>query len=249
MPERIAKPVAKQNLATPIKHSEAFDQSAVNPLRPEHSALVKLQSAADDSGVVHQLNSMQAAADAVRDLRMTGMGHPTTRRRGQAASALENSISRSALRKIGNRTGLPDGLKSGVEQLSGFSLHDVKVHRNSPQPAQLKADAFAQGTDIHLGPGQDHHLPHEAWHVAQQKQGRVKPSTRLPDAVPLNDDASLEAEADHMGAAAARVEAAWMGTKPGALQAKMISGSLTVQMAGHAGVMIFGNGGRLLKRI
>ena len=28
--------------------------------------------------------------------------------------------------------------------------------------------------DIHLGPGQEKHLPHEAWHVVQQKQGQSK---------------------------------------------------------------------------
>ncbi|HAP61901.1 MAG TPA: hypothetical protein DCR93_21180, partial [Cytophagales bacterium] len=39
------------------------------------------------------------------------------------------------------------------------------------------------GTDIHLAPGQQKHLPHEAWHVVQQKQGRVKP-TLQPKASP-----------------------------------------------------------------
>src|SRR5262245_52567316 len=69
-----------------------------------------------------------------------------------------------------NNTGLPGSLKSGVENLSGFSMNDVKVHYNSSKPAQLQAHAFAQGTQIHLGPGQEKHLPHEAWHVVQQKQ-------------------------------------------------------------------------------
>lgn len=73
-----------------------------------------------------------------------------------------------------NQTGLPNQLKSGVEALSGQSLDDVKVHYNSAQPAQLNALAYAQGTDIHVAPGQEQHLPHEAWHVAQQKQGRVQ---------------------------------------------------------------------------
>ncbi len=97
-----------------------------------------------------------------------------------------------------NKTGLPDQLKSGVENLSGFSLDDVKVHRNSDKPAQLQAHAYAQGTDIHLGPGQEKHLPHEAWHVVQQKQGRVQPTTQLK-AFNINDDAGLEKEADMMG--------------------------------------------------
>jgi len=43
-----------------------------------------------------------------------------------------------------NNTGLPDNLKSGVESLSGFSMHDVKVHYNSSQPAQLNALALVQ---------------------------------------------------------------------------------------------------------
>ena len=54
-----------------------------------------------------------------------------------------------------NKTGLPDNVKSGVEQLSGVSLNDVKVHYNSPKPAQLQAHAYAQGTDIHVASGQE----------------------------------------------------------------------------------------------
>jgi hypothetical protein len=78
-----------------------------------------------------------------------------------------------------NDTGLPAALKSGIESLSGLSMNDVKVHYNSDKPAQLQAFAFAQGTDIHVGTGQDKHLPHEAWHVVQQKQGRVKPTMQM----------------------------------------------------------------------
>jgi len=105
-----------------------------------------------------------------------------------------------------NRTGLPDHLKAGVERLSGISLDDVKVHYNSPKPAQLNALAYAQGTDIHVAPGQEVHLPHEAWHVAQQGQGRVKPTTQAKG-VNINDDSSLEREADVMGAQAAAAQA------------------------------------------
>ena len=102
-----------------------------------------------------------------------------------------------------NRTGLPDALKSGVEALSGLSLDQVRVHRNSPKPAQLNAHAYAQGSDIHLAPGQEKHLPHEAWHIVQQAQGRVKPTAQLKG-IALNDDSALEREADVMGQAALR---------------------------------------------
>lgn len=102
-----------------------------------------------------------------------------------------------------NNTGLPDQLKSGIEALSGVSLDDVQVHYNSSEPAQLQALAYAQGTAIHLGPGQEQHLPHEAWHVVQQKQGRVKPTRQLKGGA-INDDRGLEREADVMGARAAQ---------------------------------------------
>ena len=104
---------------------------------------------------------------------------------------------------IGKRNnGLPLQLKSGIENLSGYSMDDVKVHYNSAKPAQLNALAYAQGTDIHLGPGQQKHLPHEAWHVAQQKQGRVKPARQF-FGKSVNDDIGLEREADVMGEKAA----------------------------------------------
>ncbi len=101
-----------------------------------------------------------------------------------------------------NRTGMPDGLKSGIEALSGMDLSDVRVHRNSSEPAQLNALAYAQGNDVHLAPGQEQHLPHEAWHVVQQRQGRVAPTMQM-QGVAINDDAGLEQEADVMGAKAA----------------------------------------------
>ena len=102
------------------------------------------------------------------------------------------------LREEENKTGLPDDLKAGVENLSGYSLDDVRVHYNSSKPAELKALAYTQGTEIHVGPGQEKHLAHEAWHVVQQMQGRVKPTMQMKG-VQINDDDGLEREADEMG--------------------------------------------------
>ena len=101
-----------------------------------------------------------------------------------------------------NNTGLPDNLKSGIENLSGMSMDHVKVHYNSDKPAQLQAHAYAQGSEIHVAPGQEKHLPHEAWHVVQQAQGRVKPTVQMKGGVGVNDDVGLETEADLMGARA-----------------------------------------------
>jgi hypothetical protein len=112
-----------------------------------------------------------------------------------------------------NNTGLPDVLKDGVENLSGLAMDDVRVHYNSPKPVQLRALAYTQGTDIHVAPGQERHLPHEAWHVVQQKQGRVRPTIQMKSSVPINDDKRLEQEADAMGEKAARLPVGVPGTK------------------------------------
>ncbi len=97
-----------------------------------------------------------------------------------------------------NETGLPDNLKMGIETLSGFSMDNVRVHYNSSKPATVQALAYTRGTDILVAPGQERHLPHEAWHVVQQMAGRVESTTEI-GGLPVNDNASLEQEADIMG--------------------------------------------------
>jgi hypothetical protein len=97
-----------------------------------------------------------------------------------------------------NRTGMPDNLKAGVESLSRINMSDVRVHYNSSKPAEVGALAYTQGTNIHIAPGQERHLPHEAWHVVQQAQERVPPTIQLKG-VAVNDDVELEKEADGMG--------------------------------------------------
>lgn len=106
-----------------------------------------------------------------------------------------------------NRTGMPDQLKAGIESLSGIDMSDVRVHANSDKPAKLNALAYTQGNQIHLGPGQEKHLPHEAWHAVQQAQGRVKPIMQLKDGILVNDDKGLEHEADIIGEKAEHLNA------------------------------------------
>lgn len=107
----------------------------------------------------------------------------------------------SIQRKKENRTGMPDILKAGVENLSGIDMNDVRLCYNSSKPREVGALAYTQGTNIHIAPGQERHLPHEAWHVVQQKQGRVQPTLQAKG-VEINDDAGLENEADVMGSKA-----------------------------------------------
>jgi hypothetical protein len=167
---------------------------------------------------------------AARETEATSAGSAPRRSRGLALAAPGQRMAAAALRPPGgaidavfgpakspiqakretgqvdasrpNDTGLPDRLKSGVETLSGLSLDDVRVHRNSVKPAVLNALAYTEGTDIHVAPGQESHLPHEAWHVVQQKQGRVRATLQMKG-VAINADGGLEREADLNGAKAA----------------------------------------------
>jgi hypothetical protein len=127
--------------------------------------------------------------------------------------SIANNSSSQPIQKKENNTGLPDNLKTGIEKLSGYSMEDVKVHYNSPKPAQLQAHAYTQGTDIHLASGQEKHLPHEVWHVVQQKQGHVKPTMQMKGKVNINDDAGLEKEADVMGGNSLKIGAAYKTSK------------------------------------
>ena len=125
---------------------------------------------------------------------------PIVQDRHQAGGVATLRADRSEpLQRRENKTGMPDQLKSGVEALSSLDRSDVRVHYNSDRPAQLQAHAYAQGTDIHIARGQERHLPHEAWHVVQQKEGRVRPTDQLKAKVNINDDNGLEREADVMG--------------------------------------------------
>ena len=116
----------------------------------------------------------------------------------QRKADMANNAAQRAETPRPNNTGMPDNLKAGIESLSGFSMDDVRVHYNSSKPATVQALAYTQGTDIHVAPGQEKHLPHEAWHVAQQMAGRVSPTTNI-NGMPVNDNAALEHEADVMG--------------------------------------------------
>ncbi|WP_198145046.1 eCIS core domain-containing protein [Microscilla marina] len=90
-------------------------------------------------------------------------------------------------------------LKHNVSQLMGVDVTNTQVHYNSDKPTQLKAEAFAQGNQVHLAPGKERHLGHELAHIGQQKQGRVKPTLQMKGGTSINDDPQLEQEADKIG--------------------------------------------------
>lgn len=122
-----------------------------------------------------------------------------TQRKLQEVSNCYSAKQECPSEKKENKTGLPDNLKSGIGYLSGYSKDDKKVHYNSSQPAQLKAHAYAQGTDIHIASGQESYLPREAWHVIQKKQERVQPTMQMEGEMYVNNNSGVEDLADVMG--------------------------------------------------
>lgn len=189
-------PAAQQNkTTTPVqapKEASSLGETEYVDSRASTFQFIQLQAAADDQGKGNRITQLQSKSAQFASF--SRVAQLQSKRDSQISSTQSHVVQREE-----NKTGLPDGLKSGMESISGFSLDDVKVYRNSDKPAQLQAHAYAQGTDIHLGPGQEKYLPHELGHVVQQKEGRVKPTVQLKDKVSINDDSGLEKEADILG--------------------------------------------------
>lgn len=115
----------------------------------------------------------------------------------------------TAQRQTENQTGMPDTVKQRMEDSFGTDFSSVRVHPDSSKAPEVGALAYTQGTDIHFAPGQfkpdssagQQLLGHELTHVVQQAEGRVQPTTEI-GGLAVNDDVSLEHEADVLGAKA-----------------------------------------------
>jgi hypothetical protein len=89
-----------------------------------------------------------------------------------------------------------------------YDLSKLKSRKNpytsQVKPAQLKANAYAQGNAIHITSAQDQHSPKDAWHVVTQSAGHVQPTMQMKSANAINDEAGLEREAEALGLRALR---------------------------------------------
>ncbi|HAS42208.1 MAG TPA: hypothetical protein DCS93_17155 [Microscillaceae bacterium] len=124
-----------------------------------------------------------------------------------------------------SHTGNEAQIKANVGAITGVDVSDTQVHYNSSKPVQLKAEAYAQGNEVHLASGKEQHLGHELAHVVQQKQGRVKPTIQGNNGVGINNDPQLEHEADVIGEQANQSVQA----KQSPVQRKQISSNAIVQ--------------------
>ncbi|MFT4925242.1 MAG: hypothetical protein ACI8WB_001334, partial [Phenylobacterium sp.] len=176
-----------------------YQQDKIN--QGGNQQVIRSEGVAQQHKLAGQIDDNRGGAVQLQQLSQ-GMGQsPLVQRQAVQQGLMADGAVQRRVEAAPNRTGLPDGLKSGMENLSGFNLDHVRVHRGSSKPAAVQAHAYAQGSDIHLASGQEKHLPHELGHVVQQMQGRVRANTSV-NGVGVNDDAGLEGDATRMGAGA-----------------------------------------------
>lgn len=204
--------VRLQNLAQPLIHDFSrisFDaipgrraglRSGVSPLRSGRK---------DDASGSFQFSSAGMTAPVQRQVATADATAAPQSPAGQAVHS-RGDASGGVPGRRPNSTGLPDRLKARLERMSGLSMDDVRVHFRSPVPSRLEALAFTEGTHIHVGPGEEKHLPHEAWHVVQQKEGRVRP-TMVLNGVAANLDPNLERDAQQFSNSYAAVGTPHLG--------------------------------------
>lgn len=129
---------------------------------------------------------------------------------GEATRDRNEAQASAALRSRGGGQPLAAPVRGKMEHAFGADFGAVRVHEDGEAGA-LGAKAYAAGTDIHMAPGEyapdsEHGqelIGHELAHVIQQSQGRVAGGPQAKGGG-INQDASLEREADEMGAKAAR---------------------------------------------
>tara|TARA_S200000501_G_scaffold249960_1_gene234159 strand:- start:4335 stop:4790 length:456 start_codon:yes stop_codon:yes gene_type:complete len=128
--------------AESTNENESTSGDILSEFGPNGLSLSTMQLAADESPTNKNLYQRQNIADASKSNSILSLKEIQSKARKKVSNYYSNTSGPAQLKE--NKTGIPDKLKSGVENLSGQSLDDVKVHRNSDKPAQLEAHAYAQ---------------------------------------------------------------------------------------------------------
>ena len=109
---------------------------------------------------------------------------------------------------------LPEKLQTNMEHSFGQDFSNINIQKNSQEAVDLDARAFTKGDSIHFAPGEfnpnsergKNLIGHEFTHVVQQRSGIVQPSRILKKGILLNEDKTLENEADYLGKKAVKGE-------------------------------------------
>lgn len=131
---------------------------------------------------------------------------------------------------------MPADVQAKMEESFSADFSNVRIHEDG-EAESLGALAFTRGTDIHFAPGQykptdqkgQELLGHELTHVMQQSRGQVDAPTQAKGGRVINDDATLEREADEMGRRAAlgqRVSISASSSAPSGCPAGLVQAKL-----------------------
>lgn len=153
-----------------------------------------------------------ANARAVGALQAEVAGAAPVQRREQADGPVADDAAPQAAATSDAGAPLPDATRAEMERAFQADFSSVRIHQGEQAP-QVGALAYTQGEHVYFAPGQfapgttagKELLGHELTHVIQQRGGRVAATTQAKG-VAINDDRGLEAEADALGARAARGE-------------------------------------------
>ena len=186
-------PTYRQPPASVASRGRSFEESSERP----------------DYGTSHNLTGQWHRA--------TSFGHQLSQPSGgvsiaiQAKADSEYEMNAAAFQSTSAGVGsaLPPPVQKKMEAAFGSNFSDVRIHETT-KAESIGAAAYTQGTNIYFAPGQydpsslggQSLLGHELAHVVQQRAGRV--TVPGGSGIPINADPNLEAEADRLGAQAAR---------------------------------------------
>ncbi len=102
---------------------------------------------------------------------------------------------------------LPEEVQAKMENSFSQDFSNVNIHKDSSSAQDINAKAYTQGSDVHFAPGEynpsskegQELIGHELTHVVQQGQGKVGPGEIHGKGLEINQNVSLEKEADDAG--------------------------------------------------
>ncbi len=195
---------------TPVQG--AFRNHSVTDLNisfPDH--IFYLQEMIDNQAVQRLMRSNTKAFDFAKISIQQKQNIDPSEHKNEKVSEMEQMPASGALStNMLDPTGMPSIVRAKMEHAFEADLSDVQIQVGSARALELGAQAFTQGSEIHVAPGYwapetpegQVLLGHEIVHILQQRAARVTTTNHLAGAS-LSSNQALEREADMLGTKAA----------------------------------------------
>jgi hypothetical protein len=211
--------LVEEDAAQQTAENEPVEEEVVQSKTAENEPVEENEQVEEDA-VQQTAENEQVEEDGVQSKTAEAQATPSfaVQPKANKAGAFKPQVN---LQPVGAGSQLPAAVQRKMEKAFQANFSNVRIHEGS-QAKSINALAYAQGNHIHFAPGQYNPtseagqklLGHELTHVVQQREGRV-PAPQGKGA-PINADPGLEAEADELGAKAAKGESVTVaGTSSG----------------------------------